>query len=56
VLLGGSKPEHFSTMYEIADKTLDAAVVKRMDDLTEPAIYAPYKNQPHATAPSPSRV
>jgi 1-deoxyxylulose-5-phosphate synthase len=56
VLLGGSRPEHFSTMYEIADKTLDAAVVKRMDDLTEPAIYAPYKNQPHATAPSLSRV
>jgi hypothetical protein len=24
--------------------------------LTEPAIYAPYKNQPHATAPSLSRV
>jgi aryl-alcohol dehydrogenase-like predicted oxidoreductase len=56
VLLGGSKPEHFSTMYEIADKSLDPAVVKQLDDLTDPAIYVPYQNQPHTTAPGMARA
>jgi aryl-alcohol dehydrogenase-like predicted oxidoreductase len=56
VLVAGSKVEHFSTLYDVADKPLDAAVVQRLDQLTEPAIYAPYKNQPMATAPSVARV
>ena len=56
VLMGGSKPEHFSTLLEIADKTLDPAVVERLDKLTEPAMYGPYKNQPIATGPSLARL
>ena len=56
VLMGGSKPDHFSTLLEIADKTLDASVIERLDKLTEPAIYGPYKNQPIASGPSLARI
>ena len=56
ILMGGSKPEHFTTLLDIADKTLDATVAARLDKLTEPAIYGPYFNQPFPTAPGLARI
>jgi len=56
VLMGGSKPEHFASLLEIADKTLEGAVVERLDKLTEPARYGPYKNQPIAAGPGLARI
>jgi aryl-alcohol dehydrogenase-like predicted oxidoreductase len=56
VLMGGSKPEHFSTVTEIADKTLPKEVVEEIDKLTEPGIYGPFKNQPRVSGPGMARV
>jgi len=52
VILGGSRPEHFSQIYAIMDRTLPSEVVKRIDDLSEARIYCRYLNQGHRTAPA----
>ena len=46
ILLGGSKPEHFASSYEIADRSLPEEVVARIDQISEQRIYTPYRNQP----------
>jgi len=52
VILGGSRPDHFSQIYEIADRTLPEEVVDKIDALSEPRIYSPYINQSQRTAPA----
>jgi aryl-alcohol dehydrogenase-like predicted oxidoreductase len=46
VIIGGTRPEHFGPAFEIADRTLPADVVARIDALSEPRIYKPFRNQP----------
>jgi aryl-alcohol dehydrogenase-like predicted oxidoreductase len=49
VLLGGTEPEHFRSIFEAIERPLDAAVVERIDALTAPTIHIPYRNQPEVT-------
>ncbi len=51
ILLGGSKPEHYSPMYAIADRPLDAALTAKIDELTTPLVYKPHRNQPVVNGP-----
>jgi len=39
IILGGRKAEHYSPIYEIADRELPDDVVKRIDELSAPRIY-----------------
>jgi aryl-alcohol dehydrogenase-like predicted oxidoreductase len=48
IILGGTAPEHFSTIYDVQDATLDPEIVERIDALSAPRIYAPFENQPIA--------
>jgi aryl-alcohol dehydrogenase-like predicted oxidoreductase len=50
-ILGGSKPEHFRIMYEIADRALPAEVVSEIDAATTAFIYRPFENQPMREGP-----
>jgi aryl-alcohol dehydrogenase-like predicted oxidoreductase len=45
-ILGGSKPEHFRMMYEIADRKLIDADVKEIDEASKGFAYKPFVNQP----------
>ncbi len=51
-LLGGSKPEHFSLMYEIADRRLDDEVMQKLDEITEPWKWRRFINQPFSDGPA----
>jgi aryl-alcohol dehydrogenase-like predicted oxidoreductase len=55
IILGGSKPDHFSQLYEIADAFLPQDLVERIDALSEPRVYSVYRNQP-VTAGAPLGV
>ncbi len=46
VLMGGSKPEHFTPIYEVADRRLPDDVVERIDELSLPRVYCEPINQP----------
>jgi len=46
VILGGSKPEHFSQVYEIADQRLDDSMVAELAELSAPRVYSKFLNQP----------
>lgn len=50
-ILGGSKPEHFRIMYDIADRELPAEVVGEIDELSMPFIYRRFENQPMREGP-----
>ena len=45
ILVGGSRPEHFSHQYEVADRELPEAVVKEIDELSERWRHQRYINQ-----------
>lgn len=51
-ILGGSKPEHFRSIYEIADRSLPENDVKEIDELSSDFIYRPYQNQPVTEGPA----
>jgi len=51
VILGGSKPEHYTPMYEIADRLLDDEIVQRIDEISTCQIYKGYRNKRSASAP-----
>ncbi len=46
LILGGSRPEHFSQVYEIADRSLPDEVVQKIDEISEPRRYRKFFNQP----------
>lgn len=52
ILLGGSRPEHFTQMYEIADRELPEALVRQIDDLSATRVHTPFANQPFVDAPA----
>ena len=45
-ILGGSKAEHFRTMYAIADHRLSDETVSRMDELSAGFVFRRFENQP----------
>ena len=47
VIVGGSKPEHFSQVYEVADRELPQEVVEAIDAFSAPRIRSPYMSQPN---------
>jgi len=51
IILGGTKPEHFSQIYEIADRQLPEEVVERIDELSAQRVYTPFMNQSFRDAP-----
>jgi aryl-alcohol dehydrogenase-like predicted oxidoreductase len=50
-ILGGSKPEHFRIMYEIADRELSPDVMSEIDAASTPFIHRPFENQPMREGP-----
>ena len=51
IILGGSKPEHFSQIYKVADRELPPEIVERIDALSAARVYTPFVNQPFRHAP-----
>jgi 1-deoxyxylulose-5-phosphate synthase len=45
IILGGTRPEHFAQIYDVADRELPADVVERVDAVSAPRIYGSYMNQ-----------
>ena len=52
VILGGSRPEHFSQIYDAMWRPLPEETVQKIDALSESCISSPYLNQGHRTAPA----
>jgi aryl-alcohol dehydrogenase-like predicted oxidoreductase len=50
-ILGGSKPEHFRIMFDVADRALPAEVISEIDAASTPFIYRPFENQPMREGP-----
>jgi aryl-alcohol dehydrogenase-like predicted oxidoreductase len=50
-IVGGSKLEHFRSIYSIADRRLSPEVVRRIDDLSAGFIYRRWENQPAVDGP-----
>jgi 1-deoxyxylulose-5-phosphate synthase len=50
-ILGGSKPEHFRIMYEVADRELSPEAMSEIDAASTPFIYRPFENQPMREGP-----
>lgn len=50
-ILGGSTPEHFRLMYQIADQSLPPQVVQEVDDLSAGFVYRRFENQPVRDGP-----
>lgn len=53
-IIGGSKPQHFESLYEVADRTLSAEDLKTMDELTAQCRFVPFGNQPMVDGSSPA--
>jgi aryl-alcohol dehydrogenase-like predicted oxidoreductase len=51
-ILGGTKPEHFRTIYDIADKNISEADVKEIDQISGEFIYRQFQNQPVKEGPA----
>jgi len=51
ILLGGSRPEHYSQIYGAIEKTLPEEIVEMIDNVSLPRIYQEFGNQPHKFAP-----
>jgi aryl-alcohol dehydrogenase-like predicted oxidoreductase len=51
-ILGGTKPEHFRTIYDIADKNISEADVKEIDRISGEFIYRQFQNQPVKEGPA----
>lgn len=51
VIVGGSRPEHFTPAYEIADRELAPEVVECIDALSERQVYKYFRNQPFTDGP-----
>ena len=51
IILGGTRPEHYTQIYEVADKELPEEVVTRMDELSAPRVYTPFANQSFRAGP-----
>ncbi len=46
VILGGSRPEHYTRIYDVADAGLPAEAVRELDEVSARRQYSPFKNQP----------
>lgn len=51
VLLGGSRPEHFTPMYDVVGRPLDSDLVERMNALAKSTVYKDFRNQPVTHGP-----
>ncbi|HUT22913.1 MAG TPA: aldo/keto reductase [Sumerlaeia bacterium] len=46
IILGGSRPEHFAQIYDIAEKELPPDIVEKIDEISAPRIHCEFMNQP----------
>lgn len=46
IILGGSRPDHFRQIYEVADRSLEREVIERIDEVSQPRVFTSFKNQP----------
>jgi len=53
-ILGGSSPEHFDPMYEVADKEIAEEDMKYLDELTTRYKYGEFANQSRTAGTSPA--
>lgn len=44
-ILGGRRSEHFSPLYNLFDISIDDEDLLRIDEISQPFIYAPFENQ-----------
>lgn len=44
-ILGGSRAEHFSCMYNLLETKVDDEDMRRIDEISKLFIYAPFENQ-----------
>jgi len=51
IILGGSRPEHYTQIYEIADRQLPQELVQRIDELSASRVYRPFLNQAFRQGP-----
>ena len=51
VILGGSRPEHYTPMYDTINRPLDGELVKHMDALAVSTVYKDFRNQPVTHGP-----
>lgn len=51
IIVGGSGPEHFTQIYDIADSEIPQSVVEKIDEVSEERIYTPFANQPTIEGP-----
>lgn len=54
-ILGGSRAEHFSCMYNLFETEIDPEDLKRIDEISEPFRYVPFGNQPVVEGPGEQR-
>jgi aryl-alcohol dehydrogenase-like predicted oxidoreductase len=50
-ILGGSTPEHFRSLYAIADRRLLPDVMQQLDEITSAYVHRPWHNQPESAGP-----
>jgi aryl-alcohol dehydrogenase-like predicted oxidoreductase len=50
-ILGGSRPEHFRSLYAIADRQLPAEVVQQIDEISAGFVHRRWENQPVKDGP-----
>jgi aryl-alcohol dehydrogenase-like predicted oxidoreductase len=51
IIVGGSRPEHFTQIYDIADSEIPQSVVEKIDEISEDRIHTPFANQPIVEGP-----
>jgi len=55
MILGGTRPEHFTQIYEIADRQLPQDAIERIDAVSASRVYTPFVNQPFRQGPTVSQ-
>jgi 1-deoxyxylulose-5-phosphate synthase len=51
VILGGSKAQHFQSIYDVADRRLSEKDVQEIDEVSAPREWVPFANQPVREGP-----
>lgn len=51
VILGGSRPEHFTQIYAVADEWLADSAVASIEEVSAARVYTPFRNQPVRDGP-----
>lgn len=50
-IIGGDRPEHFTSIYQAIDRTVPPEILAELDALSKPRIYRPFPNQAYVDGP-----